>query len=123
MIHGYASRVPVQAIQGLLRSPILEYITLDMPLDASSQVQTVADDFDSGTDYTGNDGSVNWSTQWQEAGESDGSDDGLVQVLSDSYCASGSCLYLGDYNEEDDGTLDGDARSEPLGFDFRHAEL
>ena len=102
-VHAHAGRMTVRQIRQLVEQGGADYITLDMPLQATSSTETVADDFDSGTDYTGNDGSVNWSDNWQEAGESDGSDDGLLQVVSDSYCASGSCLYLGDYNESSGG--------------------
>ena len=40
LVHGYADRVPPQAIYGLLRSPILEYVTLDATLQATSNPLT-----------------------------------------------------------------------------------
>ncbi len=102
-VNAQAGRMSVKELRRLMEQGDASYITLDMPLHATGHPETVADDFDSGTDYTGNDGSVNWSNNWQEAGESDGSNSGLVQVVNDSYCASGSCLYLGDYNESSGG--------------------
>lgn len=102
-VHAHAGRMTVREIRQLVEQGQADYITLDMPLQATNSPQMVADDFDSGTDYAGNDGSANWSNNWQEAGESNGPDDGLLQVVNDSYCASGSCMYLGDYNESSGG--------------------
>ncbi len=102
-VHAHAGRMTVREIRQLVEQGQANYITLDMPLRATNSPQTVADDFDSGTDYAGNDGSANWSNNWQEAGESNGPDNGLLQVVNDSYCASGSCMYLGDYNESSGG--------------------
>ena len=48
--------------------------------------------------YTGNDGTQNWSNDWQEIGEADGPSDGEVRVRNESFCAAGNCLRL----DEDD---------------------
>ncbi len=104
LIHGYATRVTLPALRGLLRLGALEYATLDLPLQSTSGVNSVADDLDPGTGYDGNDGTQPWTTSWQESGESNGPGSGLLQVVSDStYCASGKCLYLGDYNKTSGG--------------------
>ncbi|WP_165840062.1 LamG domain-containing protein [Motiliproteus coralliicola] len=60
--------------------------------------ETVADNFDS-VSFSQNDGSRNWSGDWQEIGESDGASAGFVRVRNDS-CSSGNCLRLGVISSE-----------------------
>ena len=48
--------------------------------------------------YTGNDGTQNWSNDWQETGEADGPNQGEVRVRNENFCAAGRCLRL----DEDD---------------------
>ena len=45
--------------------------------------------------FSGNDGSQNWSNDWQESGESDNPSSGKIQIVSDSHCADSICLRLG----------------------------
>ncbi|MCP3978028.1 MAG: DUF11 domain-containing protein, partial [bacterium] len=45
--------------------------------------------------YGGNDGTANWSADWQELGESDGPSSGRVRVLSSTRCASPNCMCIG----------------------------
>jgi Tfp pilus assembly protein PilX len=44
--------------------------------------------------YNGDDGTLSWSNNWQETGESDGPGSGDFVVLNDSWCASGNCLRI-----------------------------
>ena len=85
----------VKELRRLMEQGEASYITLDMPLHATSQVETVADDFDPGTNYSGNDGSVDWSGNWQEFGESNGANRGRVRTRYSSRCAAGECLRIG----------------------------
>ncbi|MCH7937670.1 MAG: NAD-dependent epimerase/dehydratase family protein, partial [Proteobacteria bacterium] len=55
---------------------------------------TVRDEFNL-VAYNGNDGTQNWTSAWQESGESDGPTSGKLQVVSDSHCATGNCLRVG----------------------------
>jgi type II secretory pathway pseudopilin PulG len=44
--------------------------------------------------YAGNDGTRNWTGDWQEIGESDGPGSGAVRAISSTTCAYGGCLRL-----------------------------
>ena len=44
--------------------------------------------------YNGNDGTLDWSNDWQETGESDGPGGGDFHVVNNSWCASGNCLQI-----------------------------
>ncbi|MEM8672094.1 MAG: DUF2341 domain-containing protein, partial [Planctomycetota bacterium] len=48
--------------------------------DVSSFVSTVRDEFSSAGSFSGNDGTVNWSTNWIEFGETDGANSGSVEA-------------------------------------------
>jgi serine protease AprX len=52
--------------------------------------------------YDGNNGTIDWNNNWQELNESDGPGYGLIRVVSDTRCASGYCLRLGAYSDDDD---------------------
>ena len=54
---------------------------------------TVLDQFNA-TTYTGNDGSANWSTNWIEAGESDGATAGLLQVSGSGTVVAGPHITI-----------------------------
>ena len=56
-------------------------------------VQSVGDNFPS-VSYSQNSGSQNWTGDWTEVGESDGTSAGIARVRSD-LCTSGNCLRLG----------------------------
>ena len=60
----------------------------------SVYADTVRDEFNA-IAYNGNDGTHNWSNDWQELGESDGPTSGLVRVVSSTYAASGNALQIG----------------------------
>ncbi|MHC4338490.1 MAG: hypothetical protein ACYSTG_11190, partial [Planctomycetota bacterium] len=48
--------------------------------DRHEHTETVRDEFNA-ISYTGNDGTQNWTNDWQELGESDGPDSGFLQVV------------------------------------------
>jgi len=54
---------------------------------------TFLDEFNANA-YNGNDGTLSWSNDWQETGESDGPGSGDFRVLDNSWCASTSCLQI-----------------------------
>lgn len=60
---------------------------------SSCPAQTVGDSFPS-VSYSQNNGSQNWTGNWTEIGESDGTSAGIARVRSD-LCTSGNCLRLG----------------------------
>jgi len=55
---------------------------------------TVRDEFPT-IAYTSNNGTQNWSNDWQESGESDGPTNGKMQVAANSHCATANCFELG----------------------------
>jgi len=55
---------------------------------------TVRDEFGA-IAYNGNDGTQNWTNDWQESGESDGPTSGKMQVAANAECAAGNCFELG----------------------------
>ncbi len=57
-------------------------------------VYTAADDFDPNTLFGGNDGDRNWKADWQQVGETDGANSGMVRIVTDPLCPSGACLSL-----------------------------
>ena len=60
---------------------------------SSCPAQSVGDNFPS-VSYSQNSGSQNWSGNWIEVGESDGTSAGIARVRSD-LCSGGNCLRLG----------------------------
>ncbi len=61
---------------------------------SSCSIENVSDNFPS-ISYSQNSGSVNWTGDWVEVGESDGVIVGNAKVRSNGLCTSGSCLHLG----------------------------
>lgn len=62
---------------------------------AGARIDTYRDEFNA-VSYDGNDGTLQWSNDWQELGESGGPASGLVTVRSSaSQCASGGCFRIG----------------------------
>ena len=55
---------------------------------------TVRDEFGA-IAYNGNDGSQNWTNDWQESGEADGPTSGKMQVAANAECAAGNCFEFG----------------------------
>ena len=60
---------------------------------SSCSAENVSDNFPN-VSYSQNSGSQNWSGNWTEVGESDGTSAGIARVRSD-LCTSGNCLRLG----------------------------
>jgi len=54
---------------------------------------TVRDEFNA-VSYAGNDGTQNWTGDWQEIAESDGASSGYVQVETSRTVVSGNCLSI-----------------------------
>jgi hypothetical protein len=65
---------------------------------------TVRDEFGA-ISYTGNDGTFPWTDDWQESGESDGPDSGILRVASSGMCTSLNCLRIGHEDIEELPTL------------------
>lgn len=99
--------------------------TATIVLEANSFLPyNVEDQFISQT-YNGNTGSQNYTTDWQEFGESNGPASGDVTVVNSARCASGNCFRIGGFaaNINNDGAfreanLDG-ATTATLNFDRR----
>jgi len=60
---------------------------------ATCKAGTVSDDFNVGT-YSGSTGSLPWTGNWLESGESDGPTTGKLSILSAPQCANGTCLDI-----------------------------
>jgi len=69
-------------------------------LDPDCTFFTVLDQFNA-VAYNGNDGTQNWSNDWQEIGESDGPTIGIVEVETGIECASGNCIRIRGRDDED----------------------
>lgn len=82
------------------------------------------DAFDSAS-FSQDDGTYQWSGAWQESGESDGASGGILRVVDDPRCTSGSCLRIGHADIEDQTTKAlvreadlGSATTATLSYDF-----
>ncbi len=98
LIHAVAVEVPATELMALSARPDVRSVSLDAPV-ISSAVPAAPDlvlrDEFSAKAFTGNNGTTNWSSNWTESGESNGATSGYLQVVSNSYCASGNCLRMG----------------------------
>ncbi len=98
IINAFAAELPAKAVPALARAAGMRWVSFDSPVHRvstlSSENPTVRDEFNA-TSYSGNDGTQNWSNDWQEMGESDGPGDGRVRVRYGSRCAAGNCLRIG----------------------------
>jgi len=68
--------------------------TASVVLENNLTTNNIADQFDL-PGYNGNNGSQPFSNDWQELGEVDGPDFGVVQSSNSNACASGSCFNIG----------------------------
>ena len=73
---------------------LASFILMSLFVTGSVYADTVRDEFNA-IAYNGNDGTHNWSNDWQELGESDGPTSGRVRVVSSTYAASGNALQIG----------------------------
>lgn len=81
-------RLLLVAVVGMLA------LTIVSPALAGS-AETVRDEFKSAV-FDGNDGTVSWASDWLEFPVGDGPTEGQIRIVSDSHCAAGKCLRLGD---------------------------
>lgn len=82
------------SLRATLTLGVLAVLLLGLMVEpAIGGTETVRDEFNA-ISYSGNDGTQNWSNDWQEQNESDGCTSGYLQVISHSYCASGNCMYI-----------------------------
>ena len=73
---------------------LASFMLVSLFMTGSVYADTVRDEFNA-IAYNGNDGTHNWSNDWQELGESDGPTSGLVRIVSSTYAASGNALQIG----------------------------
>ena len=94
IINAFAAEMEAQAALALARDPGVRWVSLDAPVERSSTSSSayVYDTFPSAS-FSNNNGTANWSTPWQEQGESNGTGVGYVKVAGTG-CAYGQCLYL-----------------------------
>lgn len=89
---------------------------------SAAGTRTYADTFNS-EGFSGSTGTHSWASSWMESGESDGPEDGEIQIDDDNKCADEDCLYIG---EGDTGSAtvkrsydSSNARSVELKFSYR----
>ena len=105
---------------------LASFMLVSLFVTGSVYADTVRDEFNA-IAYNGNDGTHNWSNDWQELGESDGPTSGRVRVVSSTYAASGNALQIGggsitgcSLSREEDLT---GASSATLTFSYRRLRL
>ncbi len=91
----------IGALKGITRKAALGMMCLATSLAApAGWAETVRDEFDA-ISYGGNNGTVNWSNDWQESGESNGPTSGVVVVdsgFTPNQCSAGDCLQIGGFS-------------------------
>ena len=118
LINGFALELPGKAVEALAKSSGVRWVSLDAPLISTGNLNSnVRDEFTT-VSYNGNNGTVNWSNDWQEIGEANGPSGGYVQVTNSDKCAAGNCLRLNKYGVSRQVSLNG-ASSATLGFSYR----
>ena len=90
---------------------------------ASASVGDYRDEFLTAA-FDGDDGTLTWSTDWIESGESNGPGDGSIQILVNSYCSQTTCLVLGRNGGEPDAGIEREADFAGVGtailrFDYK----
>ena len=124
LIHSFAAQLPAKALPRLARLDAVSLISLDARILSTAQtIETVRDEFNS-ISPSGNDGSVNWSGDWQEINESDGLGAGDVRIVSDG---RNNRLLIKDHDGGGEGIqrqvdLSG-ASNATLTFDYRRIGL
>jgi len=117
LINGLVLELPAKAVEALARNPAVRWISLDAPLFPSATGASSARDEFSQVSYSGNNGTVPWSYNWQEIGENDGPAYGYVRVVTSSFCLSGSCLRFNKNGATRQINLKG-AKSATLSFNY-----
>ena len=97
LIGSFSAELTGKEIVKLAKHKKVRWLSFDAPLFSTGTLAfSVIDRFNFPGSYNGNDGTYNWSTPWQEIGETDGADTGVVTVASGSMCASANnCLRFG----------------------------
>ena len=97
LIVSFSADMTGKEITKLAKNPKVRWISADAPMVSTAYpgMETVRDEF-AAQSYSGNDGTVAWSTIWAESGESTSATSGLIQVVNNAACAGGSgyCLRL-----------------------------
>jgi serine protease AprX len=94
-IASFSAELTGKEIGKLAKNPKVRWISLDAPLFTSAAVgSTVLDAFSAAT-FNGNNGTLDWRSNWTELGERDGASTGKVKVAPDWNCAAGYCLQIG----------------------------
>ncbi len=83
---------------------LLVCVICSLSIASTAEGATVRDDFDA-ISYSGNNGTVNWTGNWIEFGESNGPSAGFLQVVSAGFCTAGNCMRLGIDGDNDNKYL------------------
>jgi len=103
LIVSFSAKMTGKEIEKLAKNPKVLWISPDAPVVSTGDLglSTVLDRFDH-TNYSGNNGTEQWNSSWQEFGDGgDGGvpeESGLILLSSSSYCESGDCLQLDSYS-------------------------
>lgn len=98
IVNGFVAELSGRQIEALSRMKGVRWISIDAPVRSSGTTgyYTYRDEFSS-ISFAGSNGTQNWTpSKWTEVGESDGTESGDVRVVSNSNCAAGNCLRIGD---------------------------
>jgi len=96
IINAFAAEMTAEAAVELARSDAVRWVSLDAPtVHPSADIKTILDLF-STVSYSGNNGTVNWSGNWSESGETTRPTGGNILVRTgDAQCVSSStCVRM-----------------------------
>ena len=97
VIEGFSAEVTGKQILKLVKKKKVRWISADVPMVSTSTagMKSMQDEFTSNS-YSGSNGTTVWTSDWAEEGETTDPTSGLIQVISDSYCAggTGNCLRI-----------------------------
>ncbi|MCP4426222.1 MAG: S8 family serine peptidase [Chloroflexi bacterium] len=94
-INAFAAEMPAENAVDLALDAGVNWVSLDAPVVRVSDVdsQTLRDEFNAAA-YNNNDGTVNWSNDWQEVGEDGSVSSGGIRIQSRVDCTDPDCLLL-----------------------------
>jgi serine protease AprX len=97
LIVSFSAELAGKEIEKLAKNPKVRWISADAPMvsTAAPGMDSVRDEFTAKA-YSGNNGTVTWSTDWKESGESTSHKAGLIQAVGSTVCSgnSGNCLRI-----------------------------
>ena len=97
VIESFSAELTGKQILKLAKKRKVRWISADAPMvsTATAGMESMQDEFTSNS-YSGSNGTTAWTSDWAEEGETTDATSGLIQVISDSYCAggTGNCLRL-----------------------------